>query len=103
MLNLFNNEGSQSNNGGVTVVSARTPVRNNVGDLLPPTNRAYQPQPTKYSFQNQPVQNLNKPPQLSLSQRVETTSTPLQLAPPSASMRGVSGVASVNKDGATDV
>ncbi len=105
-LDLDLNDGSQTNNGGVTVVSARTPVRggpDQLNNVLPPISRNYQPQPTKYSFQQQPVQNTNKPSQLSLSQRIETTSTPLQLVPPSASMRGVSGQTSVNKDGATDV
>ena len=101
------NDGS-NNNGGITVVSARTPVRGgDQASVLPPTNRSYQPQPTKYSFQNQPVQNPNKPSQLSLSQRIETTSTPLQIAPPSASLRGVGAgnvlAANINKDGATDV
>jgi hypothetical protein len=94
-------------NGSVTVMSARTPIRPGADQLtvLPPPNRAgYQAQPTKYSFQNQPAQNPNKPSQVSLSQRIETTSTPLQLAPPSASLRGVSGGPGlINKDGATDV
>lgn len=86
--------------GGVTVVSARQPIRQPneqpTLNILPPTSRSNQPQSTKYSLQ-QPANRQNAPPQ-SFSQRIETTSTPLQL-PASASLRGVGHA----KDGATDV
>ncbi len=89
------------NLGGVTVVSARQPVRQPSEqpalNILPPTNRSNQPQSTKYSLQ-QPANRQTAAPHLSFSQRIETTSTPLQL-PASASLRGVGHA----KDGATDV
>jgi hypothetical protein len=72
---------------------------------LPPTNngRSFQQQPTKFSFQSQPQPNNRQPAHLSFSQRIETTSTPLQL-PPSASLRNNLGGGAVSfKDGATDV
>lgn len=95
----------------MTVVSARTPNRNNdnqrVGGGLPPSsNRS---QHTNRSYQQHHPSNLNtnnntngrNQGNLSLSQRIETTTTPLQL-PPLASLRAnVGGVHF--KDGATDV
>ena len=97
----------------MTVVSARTPNRNNnnndnqqrVGGGLPPSsNRS---QHTNRSYQQHHPSNTNKSNSngrnqgnLSLSQRIETTTTPLQV-PPLASLRAnVGGVHF--KDGATD-
>lgn len=90
--------------GGVTVVSARTPLRNDSSSALPPAiSRLPQPPSNKQAFQQQmrPVPN-----HLSYSQRIETTSTPLQVPPPSASLRAPfngSKLGSNLKDGATDV
>ena len=111
-----------------TVVSARTPTRQ-----LLQLQQQQQQQKQQQLQQAPPVMPVGRPPlntngnnnnnngqgkfafpqrlppahapsqQLSLSHRVETTSTPLQLPPPpSASLRGVAG-ASVMRDGATDV
>ena len=98
-----------SDGGNVTVVSARTPNRNNEqfkGGVsgLPPPNRNHQ-QPTNRSYQQQHPNNRNHG-NLSMSQRIETTTTPLQL-PPLASLRANVGSTNVGgvqfKDGATDV
>ena len=84
--------------GGVTVVSARTPLRSDSsqGNIMPPIiNRL---PPTR--------QQLPPKQPLSFSQRIETTSTPLQLQPSSASVRAQyngAKLASNLKDGATDV
>ena len=80
-------------NGGVTVVSARTPSIGGGGSgpsqaltILPPTaNRLPQP---KYSLQSNQLNQKPLLPHLSYSQRIETTSTPLQQAQqPSKSLR----------------
>lgn len=100
----------ESGDGGVTVVSARTPLRNDLGGSqgIPPIINRLQ-QPTKLSLQQQHQQMKPLPPHLSYSQRIETTSTPLQLPPPSASLRAPfnngSKLSSSNniKDGSTDV
>ena len=100
----------------MTVVSARTPNRNNENQRaggasgLPPssnrsqhTNRSYQQQhhPSINNNHNNNNPNGRNQGNLSLSQRIETTTTPLQL-PPLASLRAnVGGVHF--KDGATDV
>jgi hypothetical protein len=99
----------ESGDGGVTVVSARTPLRNDLGGSqgIPPTINRLQ-QPIKQTFQQQQQQMKPLPPHLSYSQRIETTSTPLQIPPPSASLRAPfnngSKLSSNNlKDGSTDV
>lgn len=99
---------SQPNaDGGVTVVSARTPSTGNGSvqgfSVLPPTaNRSNNSlQQPKY-----PVGNQQKPlmPHLSYSQRIETTSTPLQLQQPSKSLRTQNtGGMTRPKEGSTDV
>lgn len=99
----------ESGDGGVTVVSARTPLRSDLGGSqgIPPTINRLQ-QPIKQTFQQQQQQMKPLPPHLSYSQRIETTSTPLQIPPPSASLRAPfnngSKLSSNNlKDGSTDV
>ena len=86
----------------MTVVSARTPNRNaensRAAPGLPPSNRS---QPTNRSYQQHHPSNNRNQGHLSLSQRVDTTTTPLQL-PPLASLRANVGGAQF-KDGATDV
>ena len=92
------------NQGEVTIVSARQPNRN-TGN-----NEAYQSQnqnrSNKYSREQQQQQYIGgKPPHLSFSQRIENTSTPLQIPAPSASVRSAlpnSANFSI-KDGSTDV
>ena len=81
--------------GGVTVVSARTPVK--PGEqataltIVPQsTNR-----PSEQKNQFQAPQQKQLPPHLSYSQRIETYSTPLQIPPPSASVRAGGPVGSL--------
>lgn len=108
-----------SGDGGVTVVSARTPSTGGGStqgfSVLPPTAQRsnnslqqQQQQPPKYSLQ--PDQRSQKPlmPHLSYSQRIETTSTPMQVQQPSKSLRQQNSAA-MNagirpaKEGSTDV
>jgi hypothetical protein len=100
--------------GGVTVVSARTPSTGNGSaqgfQVLPPTanrsNNSLQ-QPPRQNPQQDTRQNPQKPllPHLSYSQRIETTSTPLQLQQPSKSLRAqnTGGMSRPAKEGSTDV
>ena len=91
-------------NGGVTIISARTPTKN--GGEQPTASvlsnqqqqqRAYQSsQPTKYSFQTQSNQSQAKQqmPYMNYSQRLDVNSTP----------RNLNNSGNNNaKDGATDV
>lgn len=106
----------ETETGGVTVVSARTPARL---DQPPIISRPPQPQPQAQQQQLPPKAyiNQNQPPPpkqypgLSLSHRIETTSTPLQVPISSSSVRNGPNnpystpmrQASLSKDGATDV
>lgn len=72
--------------------------------MPPPVSRLQQLK--QQQQQQQQLQMKQIPPHLSYSQRIETTSTPLQLLPPSASLRAPfngSKLSSTLKDGATDV
>jgi hypothetical protein len=102
--------------GGVTVVSARTPSTGNGSaqgfQVLPSTanrsnNSLQQPPRQNPSSQDTRLQNPQKPllPHLSYSQRIETTSTPLQLQQPSKSLRAqnTGGMSRPAKEGSTDV
>ena len=78
--------------------------------MPPPVSRLQQLKQQQLQQQQQQQQQLQMkqiPPHLSYSQRIETTSTPLQLPPPSASLRapfnGSKLSSNTLKDGATDV
>lgn len=86
--------------GGVTVVSARTPASRNDHSpgisIMPQVNSATTMQqrppkmnkfPMSSSSSAQQNQNYKNQPHLSFSQRIETTTTPLQIAPSSVSVR----------------
>ena len=91
--------------GGVTVISARAPGKSETETIIPSaTNRSYQPQATKFSFQNQQQQqSVSQKPYMSYSQRVDgAVMQPLQLPPRNLSVNANLG-SSVAKDSATDV
>jgi hypothetical protein len=103
----------ENDGGGVTVVSARKPAR-----YEQPGQKYEQSGQSKYispqqQQQQQSAGNKQYPGHLSLSHRIETTSTPLQIPISSSSLRNQTPLLptssnslrgqSVNKDGATDV
>jgi len=109
----FNNQNlsaddPESEGGGVTVVSARTPARLDQQLKQQQQYQQLQQPPKAYVNQNQPPPP-KQYPGLSMSHRIETTSTPLQIPTSSASLRNGGNnsmplrQASLNKDGATDV
>lgn len=102
-----------SGDGGVTVVTARTPSTGNGSaqgfSVMPPTanrsNNSIQNQPPKYNPDGQRGNQKPLLPHLSYSQRIETTSTPMQVQQPSKSLRtqNTGGLTRPAKEGSTDV
>jgi hypothetical protein len=109
-LNNMLDEEPENDGGGVTVVSARTPARFEQQGQKHEQSNKYASQAPQHQ---QPPPPKQYPGHLSLSQRIETTSTPLQIPISSSSLRNqtpllpnsssLRGGPIVNKDGATDV